>query len=60
MAVTALKYGRKYQRGLNWITATAMTGFHVGAVAAFFFVMQARMAIMLLVLAFMLVGNGKD
>jgi stearoyl-CoA desaturase (delta-9 desaturase) len=38
MAVAALKYGRKYQKGLNWITATAMTGFHVGAVAAFFFI----------------------
>jgi stearoyl-CoA desaturase (delta-9 desaturase) len=38
MAVSALKYGRKYQNGLNWITATAMTGFHVGAVAAFFFI----------------------
>jgi stearoyl-CoA desaturase (delta-9 desaturase) len=34
----ALRYGRKYQTGLNWLTAAAMTGFHVGAVAAFFYV----------------------
>ena len=38
MAVAVLKYGRKYQSGLNWITATAMTGFHVGAIAAFFYI----------------------
>ena len=35
---TALKYGRKHQSGLNWITAMAMAGFHVGAVAAFFYI----------------------
>src|SRR5688572_16308391 len=38
MPPIALQYGRKYQKGLNWITATAMTGFHIGAVAAFFFI----------------------
>ena len=31
-------YGRKYQSGVNWITAIAMTSFHVGAVAALFYV----------------------
>jgi stearoyl-CoA desaturase (delta-9 desaturase) len=29
-------FGRKYQKGINWITAIAMTGFHIGAVAALF------------------------
>jgi len=38
MAMRALMYGRKYQRGVNWITATAMTASHVGAVAALFYV----------------------
>ena len=32
-------YGRKASDGeINWITAIAMTAFHVGAVAAFFFI----------------------
>jgi stearoyl-CoA desaturase (delta-9 desaturase) len=31
-------YGRKYQQGVNWVTAIAMTAFHIGAVAAFFYV----------------------
>ena len=38
MATPMLLYGRKHQTGLNWITAIAMTGFHVGAVAALFYV----------------------
>jgi stearoyl-CoA desaturase (delta-9 desaturase) len=38
MAAPRLKYGRKYQAGVNWITAVAMTAFHVGAVAALFYV----------------------
>ena len=33
-----LRYGRKHQKGLNWITAVAMAGFHVGAVAALFYI----------------------
>ena len=37
MATPMLLYGRKHQTGLNWITAIAMTGFHVGAVAALFY-----------------------
>ena len=38
MATPMLLYGRKHQTGLNWITAIAMTGFHIGAVAAFFYI----------------------
>jgi len=38
MAISALRYGRRYQTGLNWITTIAMVGFHVGAIAAFFFI----------------------
>ena len=34
--VTAL-YGRKASQGTNWITVIAMSAFHVGAVAAFFY-----------------------
>src|SRR5881396_832277 len=36
-------YGRKYQKGLNWITAIAMTGFHIGAIAALFFVTKGAL-----------------
>ena len=35
--VTAL-YGRKNSEGINWITVVAMSAFHVGAVAAFFYI----------------------
>jgi stearoyl-CoA desaturase (delta-9 desaturase) len=35
--VTAL-YGRKNSQGINWITVIAMSAFHIGAVAAFFFI----------------------
>jgi len=38
MAARTLTYGRKYQQGVNWITAIAMAGFHVGAVAALFYI----------------------
>ena len=38
MAMPTLKYGRKYQTGVNWITTIAMGAFHVGAVAALFYV----------------------
>jgi stearoyl-CoA desaturase (delta-9 desaturase) len=31
-------YGRKYQTGVNWITAIAMIAFHIGAVAALFYI----------------------
>ncbi|MGE0815914.1 MAG: acyl-CoA desaturase [Vicinamibacterales bacterium] len=31
-------YGRKAATGLNWITFIAMTAYHIGAVAAFFYV----------------------
>jgi fatty-acid desaturase len=56
MLSPTLMYGRKYQKGLNWITTTAMTGFHVGAVAALFFVDYGAMlaALILYVVAGML------
>ena len=38
MVPPTLMFGRKYQNGLNWITTVAMSAFHVGAVAAFFFI----------------------
>ena len=38
MATQMLMYGRKYQRGVNWITAIAMASFHIGAVASLFYV----------------------
>jgi hypothetical protein len=38
MAMPTLMYGRRYQHGVNWITAVAMTGFHIGAIAALFFI----------------------
>ena len=38
MATPPVMYGRKYQKGWNWVTTVAMTGFHVGAVAALFFI----------------------
>ena len=38
MATPMLMYGRKHQTGVNWITAIAMTAFHIGAVAAFFYI----------------------
>ena len=36
MATTMPLYGRRYQKGVNWITAIAMTAFHVLAVVALF------------------------
>jgi sn-1 stearoyl-lipid 9-desaturase len=38
LATPTLMYGRKYQKGMNWITVIAMSAFHVGALAAFFFI----------------------
>jgi stearoyl-CoA desaturase (delta-9 desaturase) len=38
MGTANLLYGRKNQRGLNVITVIAMSAFHVGAVAALFFI----------------------
>ncbi len=43
MVQPTLMYGRKYQKGMNWITATAMIGFHIGAVAAFFFITKGAL-----------------
>ena len=38
MVQPTLMYGRKYQKGVNWVTGIAMAGFHVGAIAALFFI----------------------
>lgn len=38
MAQTSLLFGRKYQKGVNWITTIAMVAFHIAAVAAFFYI----------------------
>jgi hypothetical protein len=38
MAQPTLMYGRKFQKGVNVITAVAMTAFHIGAIAALFYV----------------------
>ena len=56
MASPTLLYGRRHQKGLNWITATAMAAFHVGAVAALFFIDYGAMlaALILYVVAGML------
>ena len=43
MVQPTLMYGRKYQKGVNWVTAIAMGAFHVGAIAAFFFVTKGAL-----------------
>jgi stearoyl-CoA desaturase (delta-9 desaturase) len=43
MVTPTLMYGRRYQKGVNWITAIAMIAFHVLAVAAFFFVTKGAL-----------------
>jgi stearoyl-CoA desaturase (delta-9 desaturase) len=59
MATPMLMYGRKHQRGLNWITAIAMTGFHIGAVAALFYVdYGAMLAALILYYAGGMLGIG--
>ena len=54
MASVTLTYGRRYQKGLNAITTTAMTGFHVGAIAALFFI--DRGAILTAILLYVAAG----
>jgi stearoyl-CoA desaturase (delta-9 desaturase) len=52
-------YGRKHQHGLNWITAIAMTGFHIGAVAALFYIdYGAMLAALILYYAAGMLGIG--
>jgi fatty-acid desaturase len=59
MATPMLMYGRKHQHGLNWITAIAMTGFHIGAVAALFFIdYGAMLAALILYYAAGMLGIG--
>jgi len=55
------RYGRKHQHGLNLVTTLAMIGFHVGAVAAIFFLDAGAMltALVLYVVAGMFgIGMG--
>jgi fatty-acid desaturase len=59
MATPMLMYGRKHQHGLNWITAIAMTGFHIGAVAALFYIdYGAMLAALILYYAAGMLGIG--
>ena len=59
MATPMLMYGRKHQHGLNWITAIAMTGFHIGAVAALFYIdYGAMLAALILYYAGGMLGIG--
>jgi stearoyl-CoA desaturase (delta-9 desaturase) len=61
MAMRTPVFGRKYQHGVNWITAIAMAAFHVGAVAALFHVDAGAIltAVVLWVMAGMLgIGMG--
>jgi fatty-acid desaturase len=61
MAVQALPFGRKYKSGVNWITSIAMASFHVGAVAALFYIDAGAIltALILWVMAGMLgIGMG--
>jgi fatty-acid desaturase len=54
-----LMYGRKHQHGLNWVTAIAMTGFHIGAVAALFYIdYGAMLAALILYYAGGMLGIG--
>jgi stearoyl-CoA desaturase (delta-9 desaturase) len=38
MADTAIMFGRKYQKGVNWLTTTVFGLYHVAALAAFFYI----------------------
>ena len=61
MAMPMPMFGRKYQQGVNWVTATAMTGFHVGAIAALFYIDAGAIvaAVVLWIVAGMLgIGMG--
>ena len=42
MDVVTATYGRRHQKGMSAITTVAMTAFHVGAVAALFFINCGR------------------
>ena len=59
MVQPTLMYGRKYQKGLNGITAAAMVAFHIGAVAALFFVTKgALLAALILYFVAGMLGIG--
>jgi fatty-acid desaturase len=59
MTTARPKYGRKHQHGVNWITSVAMFGFHIGAVAALFYIdTGAILAAVLLWIAAGMLGIG--
>ncbi len=59
MVQPTLMYGRKYQQGVNGVTAIAMAAFHVGAVAALFFVTKgALLAALILYFVAGMLGIG--
>src|SRR4051794_22647731 len=61
MDVVTMTYGRRHQKGMIAITTVAMTAFHVGALAALFFVTWGAIlpAALLYVMAGMLrIGLG--
>ena len=43
MTQPTLMYGRRYSKGVNWVTTIAMVAFHIGAVAAFFYIDKGAM-----------------
>jgi len=47
MTQPTLMYGRRYSKGVNWITTIAMVIFHILAVAAFFFVTKGALIVAL-------------
>jgi sn-1 stearoyl-lipid 9-desaturase len=59
MAIPMPMFGRKYQQGVNWVTAIAMTGFHIGAIAALFYIdVGAMLAAVVLWIAAGMLGIG--
>ena len=61
MATSTLPFGRKYKSGVSWMTAIVMASFHVGAVAALFYVNAGAIltAVLLWIMAGMLgIGMG--
>ena len=52
-------YGRKVSKGTNWITAIAMTAFHIGAVAEVWVVLSQLRPSVTIVDAFLLESAGR-
>ena len=59
LATATLMYGRKHQKGTNWITVIAMAAFHIGAVAALFYIdLGAMLAALVLYFVAGMLGIG--